>query len=353
MRLRCILGASFLLILAGCIGCGTGSAPAVVGPATPPQVAATVTSASPAATPAPTATLPPTLTPTATLTPTPVLPVLRVRASEAVQAALVAAGADVPAQLTQNGQPHRVELVASGDTPLALELLPVSEAAEGVAIRHVAAVLPFHSVQDEISSDALATAWRGEAGLTLVVDPQAAAALTVIWGQHAASVTIGAVSAAGLREDAVVGLVGFDHLEPTLKVLRVDGVDVLSNQFDPTSDPLGVALVLQGPDELVAQLEPLVRAWGNRDASQLTQLVMTGVTALCRLTAGAHGDAMASQYPAAVVGPVLRQRTSPTSATRCPLSRAARSTRPPIAWSFAATMTIGGRWRPSAPTSSG
>jgi poly-gamma-glutamate synthesis protein (capsule biosynthesis protein) len=218
---------------------------------------------------------------------------------------LAAADVSLPEQVVQSGQAHNLEPAATGATALALELASAREAAGALAYRHLAAVMPFHSVQDNITSEALAAAWAGGQEVKLLVDPQAAPVLAAIWGPPDETVAVGAVSAAALQEQGAVGVIGFEQLEPTLKVLRLDGVSVLSNQFDPAGDPLGVALLLQGPDELLAQFAPLADGWANRDASRLTQLVMTGVTAMCRLTA-ARMEANGLTYPAAIVGPELR-----------------------------------------------
>ena len=96
-----------------------------------------------------------------------------------------------------------------------------------------------------------------------------------------------------------LGIVPFDQLDPRFKVLTVDGVNVLSNRFDPSVYPLAVALTVEGRGASVVRplLQGLVQPATNRDPSRLTQLIMTGVTAMSRVTA-VKMDRNGYDYPA-------------------------------------------------------
>jgi poly-gamma-glutamate synthesis protein (capsule biosynthesis protein) len=95
---------------------------------------------------------------------------------------------------------------------------------------------------------------------------------------------IGALEA----DRTALGILPFDLLDPRFKVLTVDGVNLLSNQLTPESYPLIAA-----------------GAGGNRDASKLTTLVVTGVTAMARGTGAAIERAGRTTYPAEIIGPEL------------------------------------------------
>src|SRR4030095_13771548 len=107
-------------------------------------------------------------------------------------------------------------------------------------------------------------------------------------------------------------LLPFDLLVPKLMVLAIDGQNPVenANRFDPAKYPLVAKLYLHRAQPTTADEQPFEAALlsaipaANRDPSRLTVLAMTGVTAMCRLTAKAmdeHGDAC----PAEVVGPEL------------------------------------------------
>ncbi|MBR6090018.1 MAG: CapA family protein, partial [Anaerolineaceae bacterium] len=75
-------------------------------------------------------------------------------------------------------------------------------------------------------------------------------------------------------------IIPFEDIEPRRKIMHIDGADILSNQFDPDTWPLTAVIgdVPEGTD--ISDL-PV----SNRDASKLTNMVLTGVTALVRGTA--------------------------------------------------------------------
>ena len=290
-----------LLLIGLLLGCSAASTPATV---KPQAAASTPTAPQPVAapTPLPSPTPAPTAAPTVTPTPRPVL----LRLSDELIQGLDALQVVLPDTLLVDGRQAQVAVVASGDADISLALDPLEGLSDALAVRHVVAVLPFRGLQDGIGSDDLAAAWAGEQQMALVVDPKALAAATALWGPPDEMVMIAPVEATLLDERDAIGLVGFEQLDPTLKVLAVDGQDVLSNQFDARSYPLAVALVADGDPALLEQIAPVLQPWANRDAERLTQLVMTGVTAMCRLTA-AKMEERGYTYPAEIVGPVLHR----------------------------------------------
>ena len=91
-----------------------------------------------------------------------------------------------------------------------------------------------------------------------------------------------------------------------MKALTVDGVNVLSNAFQVNTYPLAVTLSVEGNGSslLAPLLQGAVQPATNRDASKLTQLIMTGVTAMSRVTA-LRMDQKGYDYPAQVISDVF------------------------------------------------
>ncbi|NUQ39730.1 MAG: CapA family protein, partial [Caldilineales bacterium] len=106
-------------------------------------------------------------------------------------------------------------------------------------------------------------------------------------------------------QPGALGILPFDALDPRYKVIKIEGLDPLSNRFDPQTYPLTFDLTLTGPDAgllrpLLAGAAPLT----NRDPSRLTQLIMTGVTAMSRGTAEKM-EQKGYVYPARVISDTL------------------------------------------------
>jgi hypothetical protein len=98
-------------------------------------------------------------------------------------------------------------------------------------------------------------------------------------------------------------IIPFDQLEPRWKVLRVDGISPLDRDFEASTYPLTIKFKLSGNGlaqfAMRAQNDPHIAQVlkGNRDASKITRLVLTGTTALVRYTA-ARMEANGVTYPA-------------------------------------------------------
>jgi poly-gamma-glutamate synthesis protein (capsule biosynthesis protein) len=176
--------------------------------------------------------------------------------------------------------------------------------------RVYAAVVPFDRVTDDISLEELQLRWIGGGDGSLVTTRDVAPMLSPVLG----NASVPAVDKSGLLatlEDSpsAVGIVPFDELDPRLKVLSVDGINVLSNQLNPDSYPLAVALDMRGNQAdalvgLLARIVPGIADLTNRDATRLTTVVMTGVTAMSRGTA-ARMEMQGMTYPAMVISDTL------------------------------------------------
>lgn len=169
--------------------------------------------------------------------------------------------------------------------------------------RYFAAVVPFATVQDDITLVELQQRWQGQGTAPLLVTLDVANLLAARWGPTAARVIAADALLPALEAaPGAVGLLSFDRLDPHYKVLTVDGINVLDNRLDPASYPLAVSLTVDGAAApLVAPLLlPDLLPATNRASGRLTTLLMTGVTAMSRATA-ARMERMGVLYPAAII----------------------------------------------------
>ncbi len=199
-----------------------------------------------------------------------------------------------------------------GNADVTLTLVPLAQAGgQPILERFYAPVVPFATVNDAIALSELAARWRGDVGPALVVPTEHRAEVRAILGAEAGP-TVLFVSLAELlptveANPGSVGIVPFDALHPRYKVLAVDGVNVLDNRLDVAAYPLAVALVAQGNEAtaLVNALAPSISDPTNRHADRLTALMMTGVTAMSRVTA-LRMDQKGYTYPAMIISDTLR-----------------------------------------------
>lgn len=111
-------------------------------------------------------------------------------------------------------------------------------------------------------------------------------ALSAVLGPPASGKTLIGVSDSLIdsawEEQPSWGIIPFEYLEPRWKVINVDGDSPLSNKFDLDTYPLKVYFSIQESESPPNLKLPK----SNRDPAKLTTLIMTGVTALVRATAG-------------------------------------------------------------------
>lgn len=186
---------------------------------------------------------------------------------------------------------------------------PGQSTGTNLAERVYAVVAPFATVRDGVSLAELTERWTGAAasGPLFVLQPDAAALTPVFGGSPAAIVTKAELLPRLASQPGALGLLPFDELDPAFKVLAVDGAQPLDKNFDAQTYPLTFALTISGPDagRLQGDLAGVIPAT-NRDSAKLTTLVMTGVTAMSRMTAQ-RMERSGYDYPARVIGPTLRQ----------------------------------------------
>ena len=193
-----------------------------------------------------------------------------------------------------------------------IRLAPGAEQAEGVLYtRYLAPVAPFATIQDDVSIAELRLRWQGRGGGPLIVEADYVSELEVVFGEEAdASVHFASSSSLPDLLEATAGaiaIVPFENLTPVLKVLHLNGINILSNTFSATAYPLTVVVAVTGSEsETIADaMRPHITQPTNRSPEELTTLIMTGVTAMARVTA-ARMDAKGFDYPAWVIAPTLR-----------------------------------------------
>jgi len=161
---------------------------------------------------------------------------------------------------------------------------------------------PFPTVLDGVPAEALRLSWAGQpagpfGNSPLLVDASAASVFSSWWGVPAEG-AIRVLPEAEMLDYAwgnqpAWALLPFEKLEPRWKVLEVDGLSPLRQDFDPAAYPLAVPISLAGEAKLVELVKALYGPGSparlvppsNRQPEKLTTLALTGVTALVRATA--------------------------------------------------------------------
>lgn len=282
----------------------------------------------PTPTPTPTPTpltllLPPVITQPPTPAPTPTWPT-PTPTPEPLDGPITVALADSvpvqwgPALLARLNRIHQVE-TGAGLQPLyvldrpetaqvRIDLRPVASASAPLAERVFAVAMPFATVRDDVSLDEVRAAWQGAEGSPpAYASVETVALLRPVLGDFAGVLTPQGQLLSAIESDpGALAILPFDQLDPRFKALTVDGVNVLSNRFDIRAYPLAVALDVSGRGASVVQplLRDVILPYTNRDASRLTQLIMTGVTAMSRVTA-LRMDQKGYDYPSRVISDVF------------------------------------------------
>jgi len=287
------------------------ASPPLTAPAPTPAATALVESAAPAAEPS-AGSATPTATPPPTLAPTPVPLDLTIDPGSAPLSALrsleqIAAreGARLAPAVT-NGMAPAIRLSldpALGEQPYTVTF---------------AAATRFDTIDPSIDSAALRQVWAGAVTTytQVAVFTDTLPLLTELLGRPGPAVqgyaVLSDVVDAAWQDRTTLAIVPFDQLEPRLVVLAVDGQNPVDNSsgFDPARYPLAAPIytaVDRGADlaqRILARTVLDALPPGNRNPERLTVVAMTGVTAMCRMTA-AEMDRRGSAWPAEVVGPVL------------------------------------------------
>jgi hypothetical protein len=186
--------------------------------------------------------------------PTPVLEALEGPLTVGLDAALPEAWASaLLARLNQTGEAP----TANGPQPLRVldqpslaaslvTLRPYTQATAPLAERIFAVAAPFATIRDDITLAELTAAWQSGAPV-LYATVDTAALLRPILGDFAGTLTTDAELLTALESTpGALAVLPFDQLDPRVKVLTIDGANVLSNQFNVLTYPLAVALSVEG-----------------------------------------------------------------------------------------------------------
>jgi hypothetical protein len=182
-----------------------------------------------------------------------------------------------------------------------------------------ALVAPFPTISDGVTLKELQSAWKGQGGPAfkgkpIFLSPPTAAGFTLLWGKPATD-AVQIVDEKEISELAWASrpswaIVPFEQLQPTWKVLRVEGKSPYDQVF--SDYPLTLYFKLDGDAaalKAVAELNPnsngLTHLAGNRDPQKLSSVVMTGTTALVRATAD-RMEKNGVNYPARDILPWLK-----------------------------------------------
>ena len=163
---------------------------------------------------------------------------------------------------------------------------------EGTALGrwYLAVTTSLYDPVDDLPAADLRALWSGTASRgrerdRLAVGSEARALLSAAWGPPRGRRVVGLPRPGRRMPRRTWIVIPFDRLDPSRKVLRVDGVSLLPGDKSVSHTyPLGVPLRLVGARaSLGKKLANL--SHGNRRQDRMTVLVMTGVTALTRKTA--------------------------------------------------------------------
>ncbi|MGB1251635.1 MAG: CapA family protein [Candidatus Promineifilaceae bacterium] len=177
-----------------------------------------------------------------------------------------------------------VELVESGASVelVVNEGTPVTEAV-------YALVVPLYSFVETASWEMVQARWQADAP-QLAGSTETLTAISQILGQSGAGVLV-IDDAAALAErvwaaDDVWGIVPLGDLSAELKTLPIDGQSPLKRTTDLASYPLALPIGAVGDPEAVAKLQTVMPSVALEwQPDKLTDVAMTGVTALVRATA--------------------------------------------------------------------
>ncbi len=234
-------------------------------------------------TPEPGPPLPPPPVPTAT--PSPLRVFVAPEVPSTVRTALQHALTQPSFALVESSEGADVQVIVAPMGALAPEQV--------VATWVYALVAPFPTLIDQVTLVELQSAWRGIPSPTLgalCMDEETLAPLAAAWGSPAP----GAVEVFAPQDliqalwtlRPAWGIVPFEQLTPSLKVLTIDGHTPLHRHLDLTAYPLVLEIGVRGePHQLARWSMTTDSPFTNRDESKMTLLAMTGVTALTRTTA--------------------------------------------------------------------
>ncbi len=176
-----------------------------------------------------------------------------------------------------------------------------------------ALVAPFPTVTDGITAAELQSIWKENSasksiGAPLLMDSSTLDVLSTYWGAPVAD-AVQVLPAGELIDYAWShqpswAIIPFEALEPRWKVLTLDGQSPIRKDFNPAGYTLNIPFSFSGTAGLLP--EEMGLPTNNREATKLTTVALTGVTAMVRATAWTM-EHKGITYPAEDIGPILSQ----------------------------------------------
>ena len=174
-----------------------------------------------------------------------------------------------------------------------------------------ALVAPFPTITDGINFEQLKEIWSGasDAAQQILVTESTDVIFSELWGESN-SERIRIAKADEMLEAAwstknTWAIIPFEEITPRWKVLRINGLSPLDRGLDLAQYPLVARLNWEGRIPVGSDKVEGLRTSGfqgtNRDENKLTRVLLTGTTALVRITAE-RMEAMGVDYP---IGDVL------------------------------------------------
>ncbi|HAJ95980.1 MAG TPA: hypothetical protein DCP02_07085, partial [Actinobacteria bacterium] len=209
-----------------------------------------------------------------------------------------------------NSDPDLEIVKNSGDGEVFLEIIPASGITDGsvtykdMNIFYIMAPSTFfYNTIDEIEWEDLRAWWSGdkeslayilEGGkpIIMALEEQEYNILVKILGEPAndnIQVMDGTDIIDGFSNGSItISIAAFNKIDKRVKILSLNGMSVFDRDLDYSDYPLAFSVMLHGEDEAV--IERILSAMDglettNRDMSEFTSLIMTGVTAMVRGTA--------------------------------------------------------------------
>jgi hypothetical protein len=168
--------------------------------------------------------------------------------------------------------------------------------------RTYAVAASFPTIADSITLAALTSFWRGNAAAlkqltnngtapVLFVDTDTRVGLELILGAPDPKTPIQIVTSSELVDrtwiarPASFAILRFDQLEPRLKLIQVDGLNLFEKQMDAMRYPLTLVVSAHATKPTLIPIITRLPSSNNRDVSKLAIVAMTGTTAMVRGTA--------------------------------------------------------------------
>ena len=180
---------------------------------------------------------------------------------------------------------------------------------------------PFSTVTDSITFQQLLQVWNGQLPADspvqqILVDGKTKAIFEKMWGTPSSSTVVLTneenLLSTAWDETETWAIIPFDSLELQWKVIAVNDISPLDDDFEASEYPLSVSFSLIGKTEDLQTIFALIKESGNplapatnRDEDKITTVDMTGVTALVRGTAYMM-EKYGMTYPALDIGDILR-----------------------------------------------